>query len=479
MRVLLISSFTMKTVTRVDVSPPITLLALAASLRAHGHEPHILDLELVDSGRGVRREDILVQAIHRAIEETRPGMVGIQCLLSAHFPFVREAARTIKEAHPDLPVAVGGIHPTLFATEILEHCPDIDAIALGEGEPQAVGLADVFQQGDLAALAQIGSLAYRGDHGRAIITPRQDYIRDLDSLPDPAWDLIRLDDYFADHSSWYNPRGLDIRLSVPILTSRSCPYDCNFCSAHKMMGRGLRRRSPKRVVDEMQRLVDDHGMNYFGFVDDNLTLHRRHILDICNEIVRRGLVIQFESFNGYNLRHMDEEIVNAMVAAGCVTVILPIEHGSDHMRNTIIGKRLDRDQIFAVAELYKQHDLLTRAVFIMGFPEDTPETLAETERLIIELGLDMNEVFNLIPFPGTRIFDQAVQDGLFVDDIDPGELWTGALELNALHGQFYLKPYRMSLDELQAFRRRFDELRFLTDRIPRLQRAGSGEAADG
>ncbi len=476
MRVLLVSSYTMDYVTRIDISPPVSLLGLAAVLREGGHEPHILDLDLVDVPDGETPEVHYIVAIHRAIDDVRPGMVGINCLLSAHFPFVREAAGTIGEAHPGLPVAIGGIHPTLFAAEILQHVPAIDAIALGEGEIQAVALADAYEQG--AGLAHIDALAFRGDDGQPVVNPRQTWIKELDTLPDPAWDLVRLEDYFTDHSSWYNPRGLDIRLSVPILTSRSCPYDCNFCSAHTMMGRGLRRRSPARVVDEMQRLIDSHGMNYFGFVDDNLTLHRRHILDLCNEIVRRGLVIQFESFNGYNLRHMNEEIIDAMVEAGCVNVILPIEHGSDHMRNAIIGKKLERDRIFEIAELYKQRDLLTRAVFIMGFPEDTAETLADTERMILELGMDMNSVFNLIPFPGTKIFDQAMRDGLFIHDIDPAELWKGTLDLNALQSQFYIQPYDMTLEQLADFRERFDQIRFQTDRIERLQRQRAADADD-
>jgi radical SAM superfamily enzyme YgiQ (UPF0313 family) len=232
------------------------------------------------------------------------------------------------------------------------------------------------------------------------------------------------------------------------------------------MGRGLRLRHPIKVVDEMENLYRQHNINYFGFLDDNLTLNKSHIMTLCNEIVKRGLNIQFESINGYNLASLDEEIIDAMAKAGCVYVILPIEHGSDYMREKVIGKRLSREKIFEVASLYKKYNLLTRGYFIMGFPEETPETLMETYTMIQNLQLDMNNVFNLIPFPGTKVFDQALRDNLLIGDIDASRLWTGQLGLHADNEQqFYIKPYTMTLEELSIFRKKFDMLRIFSQRV--------------
>jgi len=467
MQTLLVSSFTMDFVTRVDHSPPLALLTLAAILRQEGCGVSILDLDVLELPEAQEREDFFVRAILQEIKRQSPGMLGFNCLLSGHFPFIRRAAQAVKKTHPELPIVIGGIHPTLFAQNILQNCPEIDVVVMGEGEYQAVELAKAFEKG--RDLASIGGIAYRDHSGQVRQNQRRGYIKDLDSLPNPAWDMIRMDDYSTDHSSWYNPRGLDIKMSVPIITSRSCPFDCSFCSAHHLMGRGLRLRSPVRVADEMQMLYDRHGMNYFGFVDDNLTLNKQHIMELCNEIVRRGMKIQFESFNGYNLASLDEEIVDALVQAGCVYVIMPIEHGNDWMRNKIIGKNLPREQIFKVAELYKKHNLLIRGVFIMGFPEDTPETLQDTLDMINFLPLDMSNVFNLIPFPGTRIFDQARRDGLFLSEIDPARLWEGLLDLNAVKDSFYLQPYAMELGQMMEFRKKFDDLRFISDRIKKMQ----------
>ncbi|MBJ96170.1 MAG: hypothetical protein CMP23_17040 [Rickettsiales bacterium] len=480
MRVLLISSYTMGYVTRTDISPPLSLLTIAASMRLHGHEPKLLDLNTVAVPDDVDREDWYVKSILTEIEDFKPGMVGINCMLTANFPFVRKAAQAIKAEHRRLPVAIGGIHPTLYHQRIIEECPEIDAIALGEGEEQAIAMCDAFEKKDRSLLDGVGSIAWRDDFGFPRISPRsKNFIENLDDFPDPAWDLVHLPDYFTDHSTWYNPRKLDIKMSVPIQSSRACPFDCNFCSAASMMGRGLRLRSAKRVVDEMQGLYEKHGLTYFGFVDDILTVNKKHILGICEEIVRRGLVFQFESFNGYNLKSLDRDIIGAMVEAGMVYAILPLEHGNDAMRTRIIGggKRLPEDKIYQVREIYREHDLLTRAVFIMGFPEDTHDTLQDTYDMITKLECDINNVFSLIPFPGTKLFNQAVAENLFLGEMNFDDFWKGEMDLNALQKVFYIKPYNLDEDELWEWRQKFDAVRLYSERVRKLGRGKNGEYA--
>lgn len=105
----------------------------------------------------------------------------------------------------------------------------------------------------------------------------------------------------------------------------------------------------------------------------------------------------------------------------------------------------------------------------MGFPEETNETLNDTMNMMKELALDMYNVFALIPFPGTRVFQQAVQDKLLLQDLDFTKMWTGENDLNAVKEDFYLLPYNMSVDELRHWRRRFDEMRLYSDRVRNLQ----------
>lgn len=470
MKILLISSPPAAGLTRIDVSPPLALMYLSAVLREAGHEPHIFDMNALHPSTKANADEKYISKIMVLMENVQPGLCMLNCFKSAYFPFVRKVAQRIKKFYPDMPIAIGGIHPTLFVDDILKHCPEFDYIAIGEGETQAVMLADAISGNKLDMIQSIPALASRLKDGTAVCKPRKTFIQNLDQLPIPAWDLVHIRDYYRDHSNWYNPKGHDIKISAPIMTSRSCPYDCTFCSSHRVMGRGLRLRRPQHVVDEMQLLYDQYGIKYFGFVDDNLTLNKKHIIGICNEIIRRGMDIQFETINGYNLASLDGEIIDAMYRAGCIYAIMPIEHGSDYMRNKIIGKNLPREKIFEVAEHYKKKNILTRGVFIMGFPEDTDLTLSETYKMMRQLSLDMYLVFSLIPFPGTKVYQQAVRDGLLINHVDEKKLWTGELELNSNENGFYIRPYQMSMAQLADWRGKFDAFRMNSTRVKRLQK---------
>jgi magnesium-protoporphyrin IX monomethyl ester (oxidative) cyclase len=226
-----------------------------------------------------------------------------------------------------------------------------------------------------------------------------------------------------------------------------------------VMGPRLRARSPQNVVDEIQLLHDRYGQTHFSFMDDNVNLNKRHIVSICNEIVRRKLNIQFETPNGLSVNSLNRGVMDAMVKAGWVRGAIAIESGSDFIRNKIIGKHLRREKIFEVVKLAKTYkDLYLKAYFIIGMPEETLETLMETYEMIKEIDLDEAYVTNLMPFPGTSVFEQAVRDHLFIDEIDLDNMW----KMSGFHYhsnyKFYIKPYKMEIEELSEFREKFDHL---------------------
>jgi radical SAM superfamily enzyme YgiQ (UPF0313 family) len=233
------------------------------------------------------------------------------------------------------------------------------------------------------------------------------------------------------------------------------------------MGRTFRMRSPKKIVDEMERLYKEHGMNYFGFIDDNFNLDKQHIIEICNQINLRKMDIQFEPTCGLYLGQVDEEVARALGKAGCVFARLPVEHGNDHIRTAVIGKSLPRQQIFRAKRLLKENGMRVSTMSIMGFPEDTCETLQDTYDLLVELNADLNYVFNLIPFPGTRLFDQASREGLLLGHFDPATIWRGEADLDPVQKvqQYYLKPRNMTFAEMDVFREKFNSIRVMNPEL--------------
>ena len=189
--------------------------------------------------------------MRKRLDGKPPLMVGIGCLFSGQFKPVREIAGFIKTHYANLPIVIGGMHPTVFAHQILSNCPEIDYVVIGEGEPQVVGLAHRLEAG--LKPPALDGLAWRQD-GKVVLQPKIQYLKNLDCLPLPAYHLIDFRSYHHDTSHWHNPRNLDFKLTIPLLSSRSCPNRCNFCSMYQVMGKHFRARSPESVVDEIELL---------------------------------------------------------------------------------------------------------------------------------------------------------------------------------------------------------------------------------
>ena len=472
MKVLLTSAHRLPGLKASRGSFPVAMLHLAAALRHAGHTPVLCDLSTLPLTDGVCEAGVYWSTLSRRIELEDVGAVAFNCFSSMHFPVVRELAQKARARYPDLPVLLGGSHPTYFAEDILRNCPEFDYVAIGEGEEQIVALAHAISRKDRSRVGGIQALAYRDETGNPRVNPRTHYLDDLDALPPPAYDLVNFGDYYSPHTNWHNPKGFEIRLAVPILTSRSCPFSCTFCSAHTMAGRKHRLREPGLVVDEIELLTKHYGQNYFTFVDDNVNLNRRHFVAICEGICRRRLDIQLCVPQGLCLNTVDRETIQAFVDAGGVTVSLPVESGSAYIRNEVAHKNLELETILNAADLVKKSGLFSVGLFIMGFIEDTAETLGETSALIERLGLDVNAVSTLVPFPGTEVYFQAKREGRLL--FDDSALWEGDVFFDPQNKQdVFIRPRQLTLAEFARFRAKFDNLYIYSDRAKSLNPARS------
>ena len=430
---------------------PSSMLYLAASLREHGYTPQILDMKTLKKEKPHGQGCVYEESLCSTIRVFEPDLIGFGCLFAGNFPDVLRFATVCKEQFPHLPIAAGGIHFTIHAEKIMEQCPVFDLIVLGEGERSLPDLVAALTAGD--SVAAIDGVAWR-DSGKVRINSKVSYIENPDEIPFPAYDLIKLQDYFVDTSAWHNPKGLPIKTSIPIITSRSCPFRCTFCSMYTVMGPRWRSRSPENVVQEIEFLYHTYQHRHFSIMDDNFTLNKPRVLEICRLIRERGLNIQFETPNGLNINSLDAEVMDALVEAGMVRVALAIESGSDYIRNTVMGKHLSRNKILEVVELTRRYSHLhVSAFFIIGMPEETRETLEETYEMIKLIEVDKIQLMNIVPFPHTAVFDQSVRDGLLVD-LDTEYLFLSSDLYFKNTGRFFIKPYQLELKDMEAFRER-------------------------
>jgi radical SAM superfamily enzyme YgiQ (UPF0313 family) len=436
--------------------PPLGLLYLGAVLQADSHHLKIFDMRTLRSPKQDRAIGFYESEMHKTIKEFRPDLVGFGCLFSGNFDDVIRLSIACKNAWPEIPIVAGGIHFTIYAEKILDNCSSIDWIILGEGENSIVQLANLLESGGMD-LRSIDGVAYR-EAGKTVIQPKTRFIENIDRIPFPAYELIQLSDYFVDTSAWHNPKGLPINTSIPVITSRSCPHRCSFCSMYQVMGERWRARSARNVVDEIEWLYHKYNHHHFSFMDDNLTLNKKRAMEICRLIRERNLDLQFETPNGLSLKSLDEETIDCLVEAGMVRTYLAIESGSDYIRNQIMKKHVSRRRIENVIRWTRKHPhLFVNAFFIIGMPEETVETLRETFEMISAIDVDKVHIHNIVPFPSTSIYDQALRDGLLVD-LDPENLYKkGNLFFKNREG-FFIKPYKLSLEQLSAFRDKIENL---------------------
>lgn len=454
---------------------PLSLLYLGAVARRQC-ETKILDLKVANKDG----EENFCSEVAREIVDYNPDIVGITCLFSGDIINVMNIAAQVKKIRANIIVMIGGMHPTLFAREIITYCKDIDIVIMGEGEETTIRLLKAISDG--SDFSGIDGIVYRRDGKYPLLTtydmnnellqpiqeyniccvPKTEYIQNVDCLPAPAYELFHFEDYYCDTSDWYNPDHVPINgLVVPILTSRSCPNCCNFCSMNEVMGLKYRARSAQSVIDEMSFLYNKYNIRYFRVMDDNFTLDKRRTIQICNGIISKNMKIAIECFSGLFINSLDDEVIDALVSAGLIKAAIGIESGSDYIRNQIVGKHLRREKIYSTVQSFERYPkVYLQGMFIIGFPEDTEETIQDSLDMIKELDLDDISFGTLVPLPGTRLFEQCRSENLFLYDVDYQNLWKDEGVFSApFVDQFFIKPYALSIKQLKQYYKQFSQLR--------------------
>lgn len=422
MKTLLINPYFSSITKHENKALPLGLMYLASSLEKASFEVDILDASL---GRirpmgsqwhyGYTLDELMGEIKLRA-----PDIVGIGCFFSMRFPAVLEIAREIKKLSKTIKIVIGGIHPTIFAERILNEHGCFDYVIIGEGEQSIVQLHEVLQSDNFEGLGSIDGIAYRSNNS-VRCNSKTTFIEDLDSLPFPAYHLLPIEEYMNNKVLRW---GLGANRQFSIITSRSCPNRCTFCSMFLTHGPRWRFRSAENVVDEIELLIKNYQAREISFEDDNLTFSKKRIISICNGIINRGLKIIWNTPNGVSIKHLDYEILAKMKEAGCDSVNLPIESADENMRNKIIKKHLSEDKIYEVIRACNELDLKANAYFVLGMPGETRESLENNIKLLKEVPLNGMIAFFATPFPGTDLFKWVTEDNL-VDREDLDKIING------------------------------------------------------
>lgn len=375
-------------------APPLGLAWIAAVLEKAGHKVKVIDTPTLK---------VTMKEFIREVKSWKPDVIGIS-VQTPTAPKAYDAIAHLKEEVPDVPIIVGGSHPTFLYEEALTHGADV--VVRFEGEYTTLELINVLEREGLNydALKRVKGLAFRvKGNGKAIVTERRPYIRDLDELPWPARHLLPMDKYTV--------FGKPIKVAH-VMASRGCPYGCAYCSTSYFWGRKIRFRSAKNVADEIEYLVDKYGVKNVVFSDDELTVNRKFVYGLVKEMKERGLDVTFAC--GSRVDHVDRDYLKFLYDNGFTALYFGVESASQETLNRI-GKGITIDQAIKVFRWVKEINGFATGSFILGFPWETLDDMRRTVELSIKLDPGYAQFTVLTPYPGTPIYDFAVKNNLIVD----------------------------------------------------------------
>jgi anaerobic magnesium-protoporphyrin IX monomethyl ester cyclase len=229
---------------------------------------------------------------------------------------------------------------------------------------------------------------------------------DLDRMPFPAWHLFKIERYTNLQPTVDQVSGP----SLPILTSRGCPYRCAYCS--QIGPRLWRARSAESVVAEWRWLVQEQGAAEIGVLDDSFNINRRRVLDICQRLVDEGLHdVPWIMINGIRANLADEQILGAMKQAGCIRAAFGVESGNQSILDTVVDKQLTLDQVRQAFKAARAVGMETIGFFIIGLPGETEQTIDDTIQFACELDPVVANFSIATPFPGTVMYETVKTHG--------------------------------------------------------------------
>ncbi len=338
--------------------------------------------------------------VRQVMEEFQPDLVGIQAR-TASFDSALRAARIAKALRPGITTVLGGPHPTLVPSDVKHD--GIDVFVHGEGELTFRDLADALGRG--AGLADVAGISWKDPSGRIVTNaPRANHPQ-LDDFPFPAKDLILF------------PELMEPDNYCTLLFSRGCPYRCTFCSSPTVWSRKMRWRTPANVVAEMAETQATWGTEFFSFQDDTFTTNHKLVHELCDAIMQRSWDGNFRWVVNTRPELLDDEIVAHMKAAGCVAIAIGVESGNDEILKKM-KKGFTADDVRRAAQIMARHGVTLSSQFMIGLPDETPDQMMDTVRLMEEIDPVSVMLSVATPLPGTDLYRQARDLGYIGDDPD-------------------------------------------------------------
>ena len=430
--------------TLTGIEPPIWCGLKAAYVREHGYSAKIIDAEAEnlspkETAERIAKEnplvaEIVVMGINPSASST-PKMVA-----------VREIITELKKKKPEIILMLSGLHPSSLPKRTLQE-EKADFVCVGEGLNTTLSLLKTVKSKEFNY--NIRGLWYKKD-GKIVSNGLADIIQNLDSLPFIAWDLLPMDKYRA--HNWHCFQDLKNRKPYAALfTSLGCPFNCTYCNIHTMYEckPGIRFRSPKKVVEEIEMLTKKYKVKNIKILDELFVLNEKRVNEICDLIIQKGLKLNIWAYARVDT--VNERVLNKLKQAGVNWLCYGIEAGSKKVRDDVNKTQFGQDHIRKAMKMTHDAGIYIIGNFMFGLPEDDMETMQETLDLAKELKCEYVNFYTVMAYPGSKLYEESVKNGARLP-----ETWLGYAQLSKETTP--LPSKYLSGEEILAFRdKAFDE----------------------
>jgi len=326
-------------------------------------------------------------------------------MISASTLFYKEAiilSKLIKTDNPNVPILLGGAHATIVREKVLEECPEIDYICVGEGEEFVLEFLSKYGTPEFFHISNLGFRTFASGN---IINPIRD-CTNLDTLPKFRYDL-------------FPQSSIILNSPLPgfcyVSATRGCPFDCSYCGNSYYLSiykKGyLRTRNIDNIIEELKYLKSNYPVQIFYFGDEMILFNEAYAKELFTRVKNEinlpyGCMVRVETVN--------EEIVELFKNTGCKYVGMGIECGSEYFRKEFLNRHMTNEQIINAFRLLRTiPDIMLTSYNMRGYPVDFDDKLLiDTQRLNDIIKPNIVQMSLFFPFPGTKLYEYCVKNDL-------------------------------------------------------------------
>ena len=411
MKVLLINPPVRQSQTPQDI--PVGLAMIASVTKEAGHKVAFLDLNANRVPLQVAAEEIMIDDYD---------IIGIGGL-SSQYKDIKNILPICRQLHPDALIVAGGGFVTYMPDKMLRLRQELDVIVIGEGEET---WADLLKEGHHGDFSKVKGIAFKDNNGKIVFTEPRPLIKDMDTLPYPAYELIDLDKYSENYQFCLSEELLanDTR-KIHMITERGCPRQCTFCT-HNGLSRWdqvvaigkdkvkqldddygfqqiARFNSPQFVVKHLKFLVEKFNLGYVFIADENFTSNRKRTTELCNLMIKEGTPDVVKWGTGGDAASVDDETIALMKKAGCTFISFGGESASDKVLKYDIQKGTTRKNNQDAVDIMKRQGMEPVMTFMLGNPNENIDDILETTDFFVKNNLSCDP-FICTPYPGTKLY---------------------------------------------------------------------------